>query len=153
MPKHSLFLLAVITLPLFSFLTGCATITRGITQAYQVSSDPSGALVTLSTGETCTTPCVLDKKRDESFLVTIAKAGYEPQHIQVTSGSCDQGRMAMVGNLLLVGSVIWASIDSLTGATQELTPNNCEVKLAPIAPAPPTAAIQPGVAMDQGSPG
>ncbi|HSH12231.1 MAG TPA: PEGA domain-containing protein [Desulfurivibrionaceae bacterium] len=131
MNKTKLFSAVFFALPFLTLSTGCATLTRGTTEAYQVVSDPSGALVTLSTGETCTTPCVIDKKRDESFLVTIEKAGYEPYSIQVNSESCDQGRLAMAGNLLLIGSLIWASVDSLSGATQSLTPNPCEAKLVP----------------------
>lgn len=131
MNKTKLFSAVFFALPLLTIFTGCATLTRGTTEAYHVVSDPSGALVTLSSGETCTTPCVLDKKRDESFLVTIEKAGYEAYSIQVNSESCDQGRLAMAGNLLLIGSLIWASVDSLSGATQSLTPNPCEAKLIP----------------------
>lgn len=118
-------------LPLLPLFSGCATITRGTSEAYGVVSDPPGALVTLSTGETCTTPCVLEKKRDESFLVTIEKAGYEPYRTQVNSKTCDGGRLCMIGNFLMIGSILWASVDSLSGATRGLTPNPCEAKLVP----------------------
>ncbi len=126
--NHSvcLFLVLLLALP-----SGCATLTRGTSEAYQVISDPPGADVTLSSGETCTTPCTLEKKRGEKFTVKIEKDGYEPSEIMVNSGSCEIGQMALAGNLLLIGSVIWASIDSLNGATQELTPNPCQVKLVP----------------------
>ncbi|HHH36809.1 MAG TPA: PEGA domain-containing protein, partial [Gammaproteobacteria bacterium] len=65
--------------------TGCATITRGTTEAFVVNSKPSGANVRLSSGEICKTPCVLKKKRKDSFVVFIEKAGYEPVEIQVTN--------------------------------------------------------------------
>jgi len=123
----SLFLVLLVALP-----SGCATLTRGTTEAYQVVSDPSGATVTLSTGETCTTPCTLQKKRGDTFAVKIEKEGYEPYETTVNSESCELGKMALAGNLLLIGSVVWASVDALTGATQELTPNPCNVKLVPI---------------------
>lgn len=131
MNKTKLYSAMFFVLPLLLLLTGCATLTRGTSEAYGVVSDPPGALVTLSTGETCTTPCVLDRKRNESFLVTIEKEGYEPYRLQVNSETCDRGRLAMAGNLLLIGSVLWASVDSLSGATQGLTPNPCEAKLVP----------------------
>jgi hypothetical protein len=113
--------------------SGCATLTRGTTEAYQVISDPDGAAVTLSTGETCTTPCTLEKKRGDSFALKIEKAGYQPYEIMVNSETCEIGQAALAGNLLLIGSVIWASIDTLNGATMELTPNPCQVKLVPTA--------------------
>jgi len=116
---------------LLAIPSGCATLTRGTTEAYQVISDPSGAKVTLSTGETCTTPCTLEKKRGDTFAVKIEKDGYEPYEVNVNSGNCEIGQVALAGNLLLIGSVVWASIDALTGATQELTPNPCQVKLVP----------------------
>lgn len=111
--------------------SGCATLTRGTTEAYQVISDPAGAHVTLSSGETCTTPCTLEKKRGDTFAVKIEKAGYQSHEIMVNPANCEIGQVALAGNLLLIGSVIWASIDALTGATQELTPNPCQVKLLP----------------------
>lgn len=141
MNKTKLLSTVFFALPLLPIFTGCATITRGTSEAYQVVSDPPGALVTLSTGETCITPCAIDKKRSESFLVTIEKTGYEPYSIQVNSKSCEEGRLAMAGNLLLIGSLIWASVDSLSGATQGLTPNPCEAKLVPAVF--PAAVAQP----------
>jgi len=111
--------------------SGCATLTRGTTEAYQVISDPAGADVTLSSGETCITPCTLEKKRGETFAVKIEKDGYQPYEIKVNSENCEIGQVALAGNLLLIGTVIWASIDTLSGATQELTPNPCQVKLVP----------------------
>jgi hypothetical protein len=120
------FLVLALALP-----SGCATLTRGTTESYQVISDPAGANVTLSTGETCTTPCTLEKKRGDSFALKIEKDGYEPYEIMVNSESCEIGQVALAGNLLLIGSVIWASIDTMNGATQELTPNPCQAKLVP----------------------
>lgn len=120
----------IIVLAVLGFaMTGCATITRGTTESYVVLSDPPGANVTLSSGETCTTPCTLEKKRNEPFTVNIAKDGYESFDLQVTNQLCDEGKAALAGNVLLVGSLVWASIDTMSGATQELSPNPCEVKL------------------------
>jgi hypothetical protein len=121
-----LFLVLVLALP-----SGCATLTRGTTEAYQVISDPAGANVTLSSGETCTTPCTLEKKRGDTFAIKIEKEGYLPYETTVNSENCEVGQMALAGNLLLIGTVVWASIDALNGATQELTPNPCQVKLVP----------------------
>ena len=125
-PCVPLFLALVLALP-----SGCATLTRGTTEAYQVISDPSGANVTLTSGETCTTPCTLEKKRNDSFGVRVEKDGYQPYEIMVNPKSCEVGQAALAANLLLVGTVIWASIDALSGATQDLTPNPCQVKLVP----------------------
>lgn len=116
----------------FSALTGCATITRGTTEAYNVTSEPSGALVTFSTGETCTTPCVLEKKRNEPFVLSVAKEGYEPYDIQVDSESCPDTASTTIGNLVMVGSILWCSIDAVLGSNQDLVPNPGVAKLIPI---------------------
>lgn len=113
--------------------TGCATITRGTTEAYNVTSVPSGALVSFSTGETCTTPCVLEKKRKEPFVVNIAKEGYEPIDIQVTTETCSDAASTTLANLAMIGSVIWCSLDALLGATQDLFPNPSVATLVPLA--------------------
>ena len=113
------------------WLSGCATLTRGTTEPYTVISEPSGAEVTFSSGETCFTPCTVTKKRKESFNVTIEKTGYLPIDIAVESQTCDEGKVAMAGNLVLVGSLVWIGLDQATGATRELTPNPCEITLEP----------------------
>ena len=111
------------------WLGGCATLTRGTTEPYTVISDPPGAVVTFSSGETCFTPCTIAKKRKESFNVTIEKMGYLPIDIAVESQACKEGKMASAGNLVLVGSLVWFGVDQATGATRELTPNPCEITL------------------------
>jgi hypothetical protein len=114
------------------WLSGCATLTRGTTEPYTVISDPPGATATFSSGETCFTPCTVAKKRKESFNVTIEKIGYLPVDIMVESQTCDAGRVATAGNLVLVGSLVWFGIDQASGATRNLTPNPCEITLEPM---------------------
>ena len=130
MDKTAIKLLAIVFL---AMSTGCATITRGTTEAYTVTSVPSGALVSFSTGETCTTPCVLEKKRKEPFLVNIAKEGYESVDIQVTTETCREAVSTTVANLAMIGSVIWCSLDAILGSTQDLFPNPGAVTLVPLA--------------------
>lgn len=113
-------------------LSGCATLTRGTTEPYTVISDPPGAIVTFSSGETCFTPCTVAKKRKESFNVTIEKMGYLPVDITVESQTCEEGKVATAGNLILVGSLVWFGVDQASGATRELTPNPCEIILEPL---------------------
>jgi len=114
------------------WLSGCATLTRGTTEPYTVLSDPPGAEVTFSSGESCLTPCTVDMKRKTSFNVTIKKPGYLPVDVAVESHTCDGGRVATAGNLILVGSLVWFGVDQATGATRELMPNPCEITLDPL---------------------
>jgi hypothetical protein len=130
MDKLVINLLVIVALLMF---TGCATITRGTTEAYNVTSVPSGALVSFSTGETCTTPCVLEKKRNQPFVVNIVKEGYEPVDIQVSTETCSEVASTTIANLAMIGSVIWCSLDAILGATQDLFPNPGVATLVPLA--------------------
>lgn len=123
-----------------AFLAGCATITRGTTETYKVTSIPAGASVNFSTGESCTTPCELEKKRNQPFLVNISKEGYEPYDIQVSSETCAETATTTVANLVMFGSVLWCSLDAILGSNQDLTPNPGVAKLVPV---PSVARLEP----------
>ena len=112
-------------------LQGCATITRGTTEAWTVESEPIGAEVTLSSGESCTTPCTLTKKRKDAFMVTIEKEGYETVRTQIQSQVAGAGAAGMAGNVL-VGGIIGVGVDAATGATKELKPNPLVIKMVPV---------------------
>lgn len=81
--------------------TGCATITRGTTEAWTIDSRPQGADVRLSTGQECATPCTLKLKRKESFTVVVSKAGYKTTNAQVISQVAGAGAAGMAGNVLV----------------------------------------------------
>ncbi len=112
-------------------ISGCATLTRGTKETYRIITDPPGATVVFSTGETCVTPCEVEKKRHSAFTVAIEKDGYEPAFIDVTNKTSTAGTIAMAGNVIMIGSVFWAYIDAVSGATRELTPNPCKITLNP----------------------
>lgn len=130
--------LILAALPLLVLASGCATITRGSHQAFTVESEPAGAHVTLSTGQTCdATPCVFPRiDREAEFQVTITKPGYRTWTGGVSHQTAGGGAAGMAGNVLL-GGIIGAAIDANSGATQELVPNPLHVALEPEAPATP----------------
>lgn len=122
-------LLAATTAVLLS-LTGCATITRGSTEALVVESEPSGAQVQLSNGMKGTTPTSFKVKRKNNLTITVSKPGYETASINVTSQMAGAGGVAMAGNVL-VGGIIGVAIDASSGATKELKPNPVKITLNP----------------------
>ncbi len=118
-------------LPIALFVLGvtlcsCATITRGTTQAFTITSEPTGADVRLSNGLACQTPCALEVKRRPGFVVTISKAGYKTVNTSVVSSISGGGGTAMAGNVLL-GGIIGAGVDASNGAMNELSPNPLHV--------------------------
>jgi hypothetical protein len=128
-------------------LPACATVTRGTKETYLIESTPSAAEVTLSTGQTCVTPCKLKLKRKTEFTARFAKEGFQPAEAQVESVFKGGGGVAAAGNVL-IGGVIGAVVDGTNGSWMDLTPNPLRIKLIPVveafrapqAPAPAVAA-------------
>lgn len=132
MRHHSKSFLLVSSLTLIAALSGCATITRGTSEAFVVNTIPSGAHVQLSTGQSCTTPCTLNESRKSSFGLVIEKPGYKPVATRVVSEMDTRGATNLAGNALLtnpIGIGIGAGVDMLSGATKKLTPNPLSVVL------------------------
>src|SRR6266702_240595 len=76
-------------------ITSCGTITRGSHDKLTVLSEPSGANVVLSSGEKGVTPTKFVKNRRGDFTVTVSKAGYVPQTVNVESKVSATGGTAM----------------------------------------------------------
>ena len=119
----------IFTLTILSLtLINCATVTRGRSQAWTVTSEPSNAEVSLSSGLSCTTPCTLTVNRRPGFAVTVSKEGYVTQTANVASQISGGGGTALAGNVIL-GGLIGAGVDASTGAMNELVPNPLHVVL------------------------
>ena len=69
-------------------LTGCSSssnLSSEQLQALKFETDPPGAEIHTTKGQTCITPCALTVPSQEQS-VAITKNGYVPQTVQVTSG-------------------------------------------------------------------
>ena len=115
-------------------LGGCATLEHGGSDEVPVVTDPPGATVTTSAGTTsagpsCRSPCRVYVERKDEFTVTVSKAGFGTQGVEVkahlagsdpkdASQAPDENKGA-------------ALIDTLVGATFVHVPNPVVVKLAP----------------------
>lgn len=113
--------------------TGCASVARGTKDKLKVVSEPPGAQVSLSNGQTGTTPATFKLPRKKGVVVEVSKEGYEPQKVVVSSKFSGAGGTALAGNVL-IGGLIGTGIDGLSGATLSLKPNPVSVTLIPIAP-------------------
>ncbi len=92
--------------------------------------------MTLSNGQTGTTPVTFKLPRKKGVVVEISKPGYETQKVIVASKFSAGGGTALAGNVL-IGGLIGAGIDGLSGATLSLKPNPVSVTLVPVAPITP----------------
>jgi hypothetical protein len=109
-------------------LGGCASITRGTTEALVIDSVPAGADVSVSNGMRCTSPCTLTAKHKDNLTIDLTKPGFKPMRVSVVSEIAGAGAAGMAGNVLL-GGLIGAAIDVGTGATKHLVPNPVNVTL------------------------
>jgi PEGA domain len=102
-----------------------------------VSSEPSGANVVLSSGEKGVTPTKFVKSRRDNFTVTVSKAGYVPQTVNVESKVSATGGTAMIA-----GGPIGVGVDAVSGAYNSLYPNPVSVRLVPLRKSAAAAAIR-----------
>ncbi len=111
--------------------SSCATVVRGVNDKLRVLSDPPGANVNLSSGETGVTPTNFVKRRRDAFQVTVSKQGFVPQTVNVVSRASGAGAAATAGNIAL-GGPVGVAVDAGTGAWFSLYPNPVMVRLAPL---------------------
>ena len=116
-------------------LTGCATVTRGLTNQIQITSEPSGAEVRTSLSHTCTTPCTLSVDRKAEFSVVYNLPGYKEQTIEVKPSLAGAGAAGFAGHVI-VGGVVGMGVDAATGATLEHIPNPVHAILQRATPVP-----------------
>lgn len=117
-------------------LANCATVTRGTTSEVKFESEPSAAQVTLSTGQTCTTPCTMNLPRSQGFVTSFAKEGFKPAQVTVTTQVQGAGTAGLAGNLL-VGGVVGVVVDAASGASLDHVPNPVRAVLEPAGRATP----------------
>lgn len=122
--------LVVALLALFDI--GCATVTQGSNQEISISSEPSGASVTIDNQLHGVTPTSVQLPRSKPHSVFLQLEGYEPFLIQIES----RPDAAVAGNCLLccclgIPGVVAFAVDGLTGSGNTLTPETIHVVLIP----------------------
>jgi len=137
---------------------GCMTITRGTHEDFSIDSTPSGALATLSDGQSCTTPCTLKISRGNGFGIKFSKPGcLEQTAVVQTSTSGGKIAEAFLGNL--ISDEIGLLVDASDGALYDAEPNPVSSTLqcmtppvatdltpaTPSAPAPPATTSTPAI--------
>lgn len=123
------------------FLSGCASVTRGMSEKVKIYASPEDAQISTDIGMTCnSSPCTLKISRKEKFNVTVSKKGYKTQKVHVTTEVAGSGAAAMAGNAL-IGGVIGVGVDAYTCAMLNHKPNPVLVELKPINPANPNTPI------------
>ncbi|MBS0632719.1 MAG: PEGA domain-containing protein [Verrucomicrobia bacterium] len=117
--------------------SGCASIVKGSTQNIPISSNPTGATVRLDGNNVGQTPTSITAKRKGDHLITIEKAGYQPESIALTRNVGG----AVFGNILAGGLIGWG-VDAMSGAQYNLSPATINITLQPEKPTGETAQKQ-----------
>ena len=113
---------------LASFLTlSCASIFKGSSADIRVNSNPAGADIFINGIDRGQTPQTLSLKRNQDYVLTFKKDGYEDLNFEV-SKKFDVGT-AVIGNIFSWG-IIGIIVDVGTGAAYSLTPADVEANLA-----------------------
>jgi hypothetical protein len=131
----------MIVVALAALCGGCATVTRGMNDQVQILSDPAGAEVRTSMGQTCVTPCTLQFGRKDEFTVTASMPGYHTSEMAVSTKIAGAGVAGFAGNVL-IGGVIGMGVDAASGATLEHYPNPVMLKMVPLRKGEPPRVLK-----------
>lgn len=113
-------------------LSGCATLNRGTKEVVTFETTPSGAVVEVSNGMSCSSPCALALKRDSKHFVVISKPNYEKVTLTIISVDDNSGASTAddIGNAVAF-PIVGVVVDTLSGANRSLKPNPVRVSLTP----------------------
>lgn len=106
-------------------LSGCATIINGTNEKVEITTEPSGATVTVG-DKTAKTPTQFTLSRKKDHVAVISMDGYHSARVLI-----EKQLNAMVAGNVLIGGVIGVGIDAISGATNCLKPNKAHVILTP----------------------
>src|SRR5262245_58820579 len=114
------FRLLCAVMALSAFASGCATVTRGSTQAVNLHTDPDGAVCDISreskvVASLAATPGqVMVSKEFAAIDVSCRKTGYQPSDVRVESSV----EAWTFGNIL-IGGIIGFAVDAASGAMRQ----------------------------------
>lgn len=104
----------------------CASIFKGSSADVRINSNPAGADIFINGIDRGQTPQTLSLKRNQSYVLTFKKEGYEDLNFEVAK-KFDIGT-TVVGNIFSWG-LVGIIVDVATGAAYSLTPADVEANL------------------------
>lgn len=109
-------------------ITSCATITHGTKEVLRVETIPTNAMVELASGKRATSPAFFKIYRKDTVFLTISKDAYKTKEIKLPAQVSASGGLGMAGNVI-VGGIIGAGVDTMSGAMYSHKPNPLIVTL------------------------
>jgi PEGA domain-containing protein len=116
-----------------TFITGflslgviaCATIMHGSSQEVGISSQPTGANVTVDGVSVGKTPAVAKLSRKDMHTIQITLEGYQPFELKTTRKTS-----GWVWGNIVFGGIIGLAVDAITGGLYDVRPEQVEASLA-----------------------
>jgi len=105
-------------------LLSCASIMHGTNQDLAISSNPTGALVTVDGVPSGKTPVIAKLGRGDTHKIRIELAGYEPYETAVTKSVS-----GWVWGNVLFGGLIGLAVDAISGGLYYLEPEQVRGEL------------------------
>ena len=104
--------------------TGCATIMNQTSQSIGISSNPTGATVTVDSAPHGKTPVVARLSRRDNHIVRLELDGYKPYETTLT-----RRVSGWVWGNIVFGGLIGLAIDAISGGLYKLTPDQIQAEL------------------------
>lgn len=106
------------------FLSSCGTIIHGTRQDIGISSNPSGANVTIDNIQFGKTPVIAKLAREDNHTVKIEQPGFQPFDATITNSVSGW----VWGNIIL-GGLIGLAVDAVSGGLYYLSPEQVNATL------------------------
>lgn len=126
MTSHSKLLPATLGIGLAStVVVACATIIHGTSQEVGISSQPTGATITVDGQITGKTPVAAKLSRKDMHKVAITMEGYQPFEITTTRRTS-----GWVWGNIVFGGIIGLAVDAISGALYDVRPEQIAAQLS-----------------------
>ncbi len=103
--------------------SSCGTALNGFNDKLTITSEPAGARVTLSNGQSCTTPCSLAIPRHQELVADIVKANCNPVR-EVLYSLPPPGNSDWISS-----SALYSAMDYEVGSAYHVSPNPLAIHL------------------------
>jgi hypothetical protein len=117
------YLLTFLILALVSL--NCASIIHGNKQLIPISSNPTGAQVTVDGQMYYTSPCQVELEREKPYIVTLTLDGYQTEQIKLERGFSNWFYIGVIPGLIFPGPIY----DLTSGSAYELSPVSISVTM------------------------
>lgn len=106
-------------------LWACATIIHGSSEEVGISSQPTGAKVTVDGAPAGNTPVVSHLRRKDTHTISITMDGYQPFSIATT-----RGVSGWIWGNIVFGGLIGLAVDAISGGLYNVKPDQVQAQLS-----------------------